>query len=384
MCSARMLAPADVPPTTAPRSYAARDRRTERGAGDEGAELELVAAGHEHRVHLGQRLHQVRVGGLGAAGRTQRDHLGGPEGGEHGAVELDHLGSEGGGAGHDGDPASRAAGGGDEGPQHRTPAHLRLGAADGEEGSAHASSSLALVARVPSGAALDCELASSLTGDRPRSRSRTARRRRRRGPGAAPGSRVSASQAEIAGAIGLQRQGAGLEQPEGPVDPGLLPGTQPGGGRQPHRSGRPDPGGHLQPAQRLRGGDHRLAQGTVGLGRAGRRGRRLGRPHPPLDGRTDPMGDQRETGSAGHHDLADGQRVRGQGRRSAQRCRGARAPAGRAPTCRSPGRRPPAARRPAERPRPRPGPAGPRGRPHGAPRRRPAPRRPPRRPSTAC
>ena len=58
MCSLTMLAPADVPPTTPPRAWTSTIASPNARADADRGELELVAAGHEHRVDVVELLRE--------------------------------------------------------------------------------------------------------------------------------------------------------------------------------------------------------------------------------------------------------------------------------------------------------------------------------------
>ena len=75
MCSARMLAPADVPPTTAPRWYASSIASPNGVPVMKALSLSWLPPVMKTAIDLAERLDQVGVGGLGAALRPERDHL---------------------------------------------------------------------------------------------------------------------------------------------------------------------------------------------------------------------------------------------------------------------------------------------------------------------
>ena len=88
-----MLAPAD-----AGHDHAApvrlQDGVGHRGAGEDGGQLELVAAGHEDAGGLAEPLHELLVVGLLAGLRAHRDHLGGTELAEQRVVHAHDLGPQ--------------------------------------------------------------------------------------------------------------------------------------------------------------------------------------------------------------------------------------------------------------------------------------------------
>ncbi len=129
-----MLAPADVPPTAAPRGVRLGDGSAERGTGDDTAQLELVAAGHEDAGGLGERLDESRVVGVLAVLRPDSDHAGRTERGEQGGVHVDHVRAERGGGRNHHDPRFGPAGRLDELLQDQPLLQLVLGSTDGEQG----------------------------------------------------------------------------------------------------------------------------------------------------------------------------------------------------------------------------------------------------------
>jgi hypothetical protein len=76
----------------------------ERGAGDEGTELQLVAAGQEDGTDLAQRFHKIRILCLRSTLRAQRNDFAGSERCEDAVVDLDHLNTQRGCRGNDRDP----------------------------------------------------------------------------------------------------------------------------------------------------------------------------------------------------------------------------------------------------------------------------------------
>ena len=65
--------------------------------GDQGAEFELVTAGHEDAADLAERLDKIRFSSLRATFGTKRNDFPGAEGGKDLSVDPDNLGTERGG-----------------------------------------------------------------------------------------------------------------------------------------------------------------------------------------------------------------------------------------------------------------------------------------------
>ena len=130
-----MLAPADVPATTAPRRCASTIASPRGVPQTIGRQLQLVAAGHEDAGRLAHGLDQVGVVGLLAALGPDGHDLAGAQPPEEGVVHLDDLVAERGRGRDQGDAGVGAAAGRDELLEDRALAELVLGPADDQEGS---------------------------------------------------------------------------------------------------------------------------------------------------------------------------------------------------------------------------------------------------------
>jgi hypothetical protein len=80
------------------------DSIPERGAGDEGTELQLIAAGQEDGTDLAQRFHKIRILCLRSTLPAQRNDFAGSERCEDAVVDLDHLNTQRGCRRNDRDP----------------------------------------------------------------------------------------------------------------------------------------------------------------------------------------------------------------------------------------------------------------------------------------
>ena len=130
-----MLAPADVPPMTAPRRCAST-MASPNGVPQMTADsLSWLPPVMKMPVALPSSRDQVGVVGVLAALRPHRDHLGGAQLAEQRVVHLDDLGAERGRRRDDRDPGLLAAAGGHELVEDRALAELVLGSADDHEGS---------------------------------------------------------------------------------------------------------------------------------------------------------------------------------------------------------------------------------------------------------
>ena len=135
MCSLTALAPAEVPPTRAPRCVRRAHRVAEPGAGDDLGELELVAAGHEDGVDVVERA--ASAGSSASSGtRVAAAHVARhPASRNTSSYAVEDLLAQRGRGRHDGDPRAVAAGQPDELAQHHPRAGAVLGAADDAQGS---------------------------------------------------------------------------------------------------------------------------------------------------------------------------------------------------------------------------------------------------------
>ena len=110
-----------------------QDRVAERGAGDHGRELELVAAGHEDAGRVTEPFRERRIVGLLPGLGPGAEHLAGAELREDGVVHLDHLGPERARRRDHRDPGVGATGALHEPGQDLATPQLVLGSADHEE-----------------------------------------------------------------------------------------------------------------------------------------------------------------------------------------------------------------------------------------------------------
>jgi hypothetical protein len=111
------------------------DRVAERGAADDGGELELVAAGHEDPRDVVERRDQGGVVGLLAALRAHGHDVRSPLATEEGVVHLGDLGTQRRRGGDHRDPRLLTPAPGHELLQDGAPPQLVLGAADDHQGS---------------------------------------------------------------------------------------------------------------------------------------------------------------------------------------------------------------------------------------------------------
>jgi hypothetical protein len=134
------------------------DSIPERGAGDEGTELQLVAAGQEDGTDLAQRFHKIRILCLRSTLRAQRNDSAGSERCEDAVVDLDHLNTQRGCRGNDRDPRVGAPVAATKGLEHCPPPKLGLSAADREQGAERRSGSLHVrrIRSTPPGDAENC------------------------------------------------------------------------------------------------------------------------------------------------------------------------------------------------------------------------------------